>query len=233
MTRLKIFGLRRTSTNLLQKILLEHQPHPVDRTEYRWVHHLPDPRPLDPNHQVIVTTKHPQAWIASMRGWLPLDWPDPSPTASVDEIDDPHDKSMEQARIDLLGFLGDVWARYHGTILEQMPEDVIVVRYEDVLEDATRELQEIGEHAGFAPQTPVELPGGNVMTGTQDQEKTERGDFSRLQWYLEKSWRRMFRSVDLPVLQSALRDRPDLPLMEMLGYTLEVPPGGGVVLADR
>lgn len=232
MTRIKIFGLRRTSTNLLQKLLLEHQPHPVDRTEYRWVHHLPDLRPLEDTHRPILTVKHPQAWIASMRAWLPLDWPEPDPGADpTDPHEDPHDKTQGQARVDLLGFLGDVWARYYGTALERAPERVVVCRYEDLLEDPSRELEELGEAVGFRPRTPVELPGGNVATGKEDQEKRELGTFgeARLRWYLEHGWRRMFREHDTPILVSALRDRPDLPLLELLEYELDLPGPGTVV----
>lgn len=210
----KSWGPRRTGTNVLTVTLEQYTD--LDTDVPGWKHAIPETVPAADAH--VIHVKHPYAWLLSMERW----W----------GVGDRVERTLRKAHA--AWDARDAVMRAHATRLDAyaalvrgwrcaLPsERTLVVRYEDVLRDVSREVERIAETAGATVEGTPALPGQRVDS---------RGSKTKTSfdptYYTDERWVEELSRSELEELDGLVDECGYRSLFEgTLGYKLPLDPSG-------
>jgi hypothetical protein len=206
----KSWGPRRTGTNVFTRVLEEATDLETDVPG--WKHGVPLEVPEAQAH--LVHVKHPYAWLLSMERWWSFNETADRALVRMHARWDARDAVMRAHATRLDAYAGNV----QGWLCRLPDEDRVLVRYEDVLADASEVVERVAEAAGAEIVNEPALPGQRV-----DSRGSKREASFDPAYYTERQWLDELHPDELAELDGYLEETGYRELFaDVLGYEMDL-----------
>lgn len=132
-----VWGLQRSGTNFMEQLIAKNfGGTKINRAHKCWKHSIDIPKGFDDKHQCFIIYKNPYTWVESLCFRNNVDWIKTQHTYPVKHNKRPR-MQAGNGKFDVVA-LAQTYKHWHNTWTVNPPKKNLIIRYEDLLVEETR-----------------------------------------------------------------------------------------------